>query len=236
MILDLAGNKVCFSKAYRPFAVFHLTRLKILNGAPITVKEQSEAKDELQGKLTHEILAEKIGTSFKNVTELDLRNLKIKEADCICGKEFRNLRRLNFDNNLLVNIDSFATLAGLKVLSLNCNRLERLFSRDPIGNQISSLNSQYSFTPVPPCLAQIEELYLGSNNIARISDLGLHRCPSLKLLYLQGNSISKLEGLENMTNMVELVLNKNQIRCAEPASFVSLIKLRSLHLKYNRLI
>jgi Leucine-rich repeat (LRR) protein len=37
-----------------------------------------------------------------------------------------------------------------------------------------------------------------------------------------------------MTGLVELVLDKNQIKAADPSSFLSLINLKELHIKYVR--
>lgn len=154
-----------------------------------------------------------------------MRNCKIREVDCLSRGEFRNLRKLNFDNNLLANIDCFSELSGLKYLSLNNNRIEILLSTD--GNQSGRQEVRAGLF-----LSQLEELYLGSNLISKISDLALYRMPQLRILFLQANKIAKIDGLENMTNMLELVLDKNQIRGADPLSFLSLINLKALHLKY----
>ncbi|KAJ3312492.1 hypothetical protein HDV04_003092 [Boothiomyces sp. JEL0838] len=234
MFLCLEKNLI---KSLRPFAkissLLELCKLKILNGTGITVKDQAQAKEMYMGKLTIELLGEKIGHfNFKNITELDLRNCKIREIDCLAGGEFRSLRKLNFDNNLLVNIDCFTTLCGLRHLSLNNNKIERLLSVDQVANgKPDDVAKPYLKSLLP----NLEELYLGYNNIARISDLGLHRMPQLKILYLQGNKIGRVDGLEQMTNLIELVLDKNQIKQIDPLSFLSLINLRELHIKENRL-
>lgn len=230
IILDLTGNAVCKLPNFRLFTIFHLNRLKILNGNGVTVKDQTQAKETYMGKLTVELLGEKIGHfNFKNITELDLRNCKIRQIDCLSGVDFRNLRKLNFDNNQLVNIDCFSSLSGLRHLSLNNNKIEKLFSFDgiqPLGQELK---------PFKVLLTNLEELYLGYNNVMKISDLGLHRLPLLKVLYMQGNRIVTVDGLEQMTNLVELVLDKNQIKAISPLSFLSLINLRELHIKENRL-
>jgi Leucine-rich repeat (LRR) protein len=228
IILDLSGNAVCKASNFRLFTIFHLNRLKILNGNGITSKDQAQAREAYMGKLTIELLGEKIGHfNFKNITELDLRNCKIREIDCLSGGDFRSLRKLNFDNNLLVNIDCFVSLVGLRHLSLNNNKIERLLSMDTqFGNTSDSPKSS-----MVSILPNLEELYLGYNCVSRVSDLGLHRMPQLKILYLQGNKISKVDGLEQMTNLYELVLDKNQIKTIDPMSFLSLINLRELHIK-----
>ncbi|KAI8913666.1 hypothetical protein EDD86DRAFT_201175, partial [Gorgonomyces haynaldii] len=237
IILDLTGNQVCQIPSYRLFTMFHLSRLKILNGSGITPKEQSQAREEFMGRLTIELLGEKIGHfTFKNITELDLRNCKIREVDCLAGGDFRNLRKLNFDNNLLVNIDCFVSLTGLRYLSINHNKIERLLSTDI---PVSANNGFFTEQPDAPkpnlFLSQLEELHMGHNNVSRIADLGLYRMPRLRILFLQGNRITKIDGLEQMTGLLELGLDKNQIRGADPLSFLSLINLKALHLKENRL-
>ena len=240
IILDLTGNTVCKIPNHRLFTIFHISRLKILDGAGITAKEQTQAKEIYLGKLTMELLGEKIGHfTFKNISDLDLRNCKIREVDCLTANDFRNLRRLNFDNNLLVNIDCFTSLVSLRYLSLNNNRIERLLSTDVPSPSIASSSNIFG-TKLDPIsepsrgrtlLPHLEELYLGSNQIQRIADLALYRMPQLKILLLQGNKISKIDGMEHLTSLVELILDKNQIKSADPLSFLSLINLKELHIK-----
>ncbi|KAJ3090596.1 hypothetical protein HK102_003261, partial [Quaeritorhiza haematococci] len=285
IIIDLDGNPVSRNTNHRLFTIFHLARLKILDGTSITPKEQTQAKEVYLGKLTMELLGEKIGHfSFKNIVELDLRNCKIKEIDCfrpltmgpsssqsfsdgipqapqstffptmVSNTTFRNLRRLNFDNNLLTNIDPLTSLTSLRSLSLNHNRIERLLSTDqPVStvgiSNICTSPDPYSSSPSlsgpsttvavgagedvssgvcaggmtggtgtevvgekavttngvgtssvgvggagTVLLPFLEELHLGNNVVTRIADLGLHRLPQLKLLYLHGNRITKVMG------------------------------------------
>ena len=174
-----------------------------MDGAGITPKEQQVAKEAYMGKLTIELLGERIGHfSFKNITELDLRNCKIKEVDCLSKGEFKNLRKLNFDNNYLSNIDCFISLTGLRCLSLNNNRIEKLLSSDPVSYNMcgsSFIYGQSSKIDIPAVtklsylLPMLEELNLGNNLISRISDLYLYRMKNLKVLYLYGNKISKVK-------------------------------------------
>jgi Leucine-rich repeat (LRR) protein len=193
-------------------------------------------------------LGEKIGHfTFRNIVEIgktpetltpDLRNSKIKDIDCFkapgktTSEDFPNIRRLNFDNNLLTNIDSLIGIRSLRFLSLNNNKIERLCSADSnmkFDDSESATKGKLYLFP------RLEELYLGFNQITKISELGLFRFPMLRNLHLQGNKISKIDGLEHMTNLITLVLDKNIIRAADPISFLSLITLRELHLKENRI-
>ena len=142
-----------------------------------------------------------------------MRNSKIKDIDCFKPKstnnpseEFANLRRLNFDNNLLTNIDALVGIRSLRYLSLNNNKLERLLSTDVSSRFDDSdtlIKNKIFLFP------KLEELYLGFNQISRITDLGLVRIPLLRYLHLQNNKISKIEGLEHMTSLITLVLDKN---------------------------
>ncbi|KAJ3014017.1 Leucine-rich repeat-containing protein 9 [Thoreauomyces humboldtii] len=241
IILDFTGNGVCQLENYRLFTIYHLARLKILDGTGISPKEQALAREAYLGKLTIELLGEKIGhQTFKVISELDLRNCKIREIDCFAGPacaDFRNLRKLTFDNNLLTSIDCFVGLTGLRHLSLNNNRIERLLTSDVAGA------GGLPKGELPPegrrgtrgLLPSLEELHLGHNLITRIADLGLHRLPLLKVLYMHGNRISKIDGLEHLRNLTELVLDKNHIKGADATSFTSLDKLRDLHIKENRI-
>ena len=68
LILDLAGNEVSQRESYRLFTIYNLSKLKILDGAQVTHKETVSAREAYQGKLTIELLGEKIGHfQFSNI-------------------------------------------------------------------------------------------------------------------------------------------------------------------------
>ena len=50
-----------------------------------------------------------------------------------------------------------------------------------------------------------------------------------------GNEISKVEGLENLRELMELVLDRNKIKQIGEFSFVSQPQLQELHIEENRL-
>lgn len=58
IILDISGNIMCLSKEqnYRIFCIFHLRKLRVLDGLSIDPTEHLEAKDTFSGRLTDEIL------------------------------------------------------------------------------------------------------------------------------------------------------------------------------------
>ena len=54
------------------------------------------------------------------------------------------------------------------------------------------------------------------------------------ILFYLGNEISHVEGLEGMTTLVELVLDRNKIKNLFSHSFVSQYNLEELHMEENR--
>ena len=55
-------------------------------------------------------------------------------------------------------------------------------------------------------------LDLSANQISSVPALGLSVLVNLRSLNLSGNDICKLEGLEGLVNLQELVLDRNRIR------------------------
>ena len=49
-----------------------------------------------------------------------------------------------------------------------------------------------------------------------------------------GNNISRVEGLEGMNSITELVLDRNKIKILPENAFATLSSLRELHLEENR--
>lgn len=111
-----------------------------------------------------------------------------------------------------------------------------------------------------PVLENLEVLHLGYNGIRDMALLQLGRLPSLRALFLQGatsgfsrasiynrrrlrrshllvpgNEISKIEGMEGLNNLRELVLDRNRIKSFDEYSFASQWNLQELHVEENRI-
>jgi len=56
IILDVSANLFCKDPSYRIYTLYHLKRLKVLDGISIDSNEQMMAKDIFTGRLTEEIL------------------------------------------------------------------------------------------------------------------------------------------------------------------------------------
>ncbi len=63
----------------------------------------------------------------------------------------------------------------------------------------------------------------------------MHRFPSLRALFLQGNELTSAEGLDGLDQLRELVLDRNKIKALPENVFVGTPNLRELHLEENRL-
>ena len=56
IILDISGNSLSLDMSYRIYCIFHLKKLKVLDGLSIEHSEMLEAKETFAGRLTEEIL------------------------------------------------------------------------------------------------------------------------------------------------------------------------------------
>ncbi|XP_033624638.1 leucine-rich repeat-containing protein 9-like [Asterias rubens] len=243
VILDLCGNPVASVDNYRLFVVYHLKTLKALDGIAVESSEGGTAKDKFGGRLTQDFVAEKLGHSnFHEVRELDFPQSILRQVDLGTGEHFINLRSVNLEHNNLQSFSGLVYLVNLRVLCLNHNHVEcivpRLKGTGPKSNHKgfkedqADLYSPGNFTPI---LENLEVLHLGYNGISDLIKLQISRLPSLKALFLQGNEISKVEGLESLQDLRELVLDRNKIKGLSEYSFMNQWNLVELHMEENRL-
>jgi Leucine-rich repeat (LRR) protein len=128
IILDLVGNAAvadCVpADDYRPYCIFHLPQLKVLDGCGITSAEYYAAKDKFAGKVTVDFLAEIVGhDDFPSIYELDLNGCRIRALERLRGHGLVNLVDLDLSNNGLASIAGLAGLEQLTVLRLGNNKL-----------------------------------------------------------------------------------------------------------------
>jgi Leucine-rich repeat (LRR) protein len=84
IILDISGNIMCSNKdqSYRIYCIFHLRKLRVLDGVSIDPNEHLEAKDTFSGRLTEEILVQRLnGRRLADMRELDLSNCKLRDFE-----------------------------------------------------------------------------------------------------------------------------------------------------------
>ena len=84
IILDISGNLMSsqFGNNYRIYCIFHLRKLRVLDGLSIDNQEHQEAKETFSGRLTEEILTSRLaGRAMKDIRDLDLSSCKLRDFE-----------------------------------------------------------------------------------------------------------------------------------------------------------
>uniref|UniRef100_A0A3Q3J496 Leucine rich repeat containing 9 n=1 Tax=Monopterus albus TaxID=43700 RepID=A0A3Q3J496_MONAL len=256
IILDLYGNPLIEKlENYRIYVVFHLPSLKALDGIEAT--ECESAKDMFGGRLTPDMVAEKLGHSnYTDITYLTLQSCSIRMFDLSPADLFSSLRSVNLDHNNLTSFSGLIYLPNIKALCLNYNRIESILPRQK--TQVHLTNKQILHSKVhssgygqqttskgnretgptgslEPLMGSLEVLHLSHNGISNMANLQLSRLTNLKALFLLDNEISQVEGLEGLHQLRELVLDRNRIKALAENSFIAQNALLELHLAENRI-
>lgn len=175
-------------------------------------------------------------------------------------EEFESLQHLVADNNLMKDVHGLGHLSQLEVLSMNANRIAdqcsfklkprkaHAFDQQQNSDQENRGDKNYSQNLLSDaslnslCDARNTEMFpylqvlqLGDNQITSIASLELGNLPSLKSLFLHHNEISKLDGLNSLSSLKELVLDGNRIKYIDPSAFIGLTQLQELHIEENGL-
>ncbi|XP_015721244.1 leucine-rich repeat-containing protein 9 isoform X3 [Coturnix japonica] len=257
IILDMSGNRIVWKQDnYRLFVLFHLPFLQALDGISVEPPEGECAKDLFGGKLTSDMIADRLGQSdFTEMQELNWANSNIRAVELVPADQFRNVHSVNLQNNNLTSFSGLIFLPNVKVLCLNYNHIESILPRQKTANEltnrqqlhrkvISSGYGQQEYTKggrdaeeenLPPIMQSLEVLHLGHNGITDMAYLQLSRLKNLKFLFLQGNFISQIEGLEGLQFLQELVLDHNRIKRIPQGSLAGLSALQTLHLEKNQI-
>ena len=179
--------------------------------------------------------------------------------------EFDCLREINLDSNQVEDICMLAELPNLTVLRLKRNRLEdrplwsTLFKNrtsQGLQTEISNHLRKQVVLGLPRCDASVSKgdfiqlsevsmrrpfpslntIYLGSNSIKSLLYLRLDVISlTLRELFIEDNAISRLHGINVLTNLEKLVLDRNRIKVLDPQSLTGLVHLRELHINQNGL-
>ncbi|XP_035387169.1 leucine-rich repeat-containing protein 9 isoform X2 [Electrophorus electricus] len=258
IILDLLGNPLVKKlENYRAYVVFHLPSLKALDGVAVELAESENAKDLFGGRLIPDMVAEKLGHSnFRDIVNLELTACSIRMVDLAPADLFGNLRCINLEHNNLTSFSGLVYLPSVKALCLNYNHIESILPRQKTQTHLSSRQVLYqkvhssgygqqnhsknsregvSGDSLEPLMASLEELHLCHNSISSLGELQLSRLTNLKALFLQGNEISQVEGLEGLRHLRQLVLDRNRIKILSEGSLSRQESLLELHLAENRL-
>ncbi|XP_069806493.1 leucine-rich repeat-containing protein 9 isoform X1 [Dendropsophus ebraccatus] len=256
VILDLYSNPISLKHDnYRLFVIFHLTPLKALDGSAVDPVECENAKDMFGGRLSSDMVAEKFGhQNFTELKELNWRSSSIRSVDLVPADHFRNVHTVNLENNNLTSFSGLIFLSHVKILYLNYNHIESILPRQKPQNHLTNrqiLHQKVNSSgygqqgknnrdplfgeSLSPIMQSLEALHLGYNGINNLQQLQLSRLRNLKSLFLQGNEISQVEGLEGLQCLQELVLDHNRIKMITETSFAKQSSLVSLRIEENRL-
>ncbi|XP_072193456.1 leucine-rich repeat-containing protein 9 [Excalfactoria chinensis] len=258
IILDMSGNRIVWKQDnYRLFVLFHLPFLQALDGISVEPAEGECAKDLFGGKLTSDMIADRLGQSdFTEMQELNWVNSNIRAVELVPADQFRSVNSVNLQNNNLTSFSGLIFLPNVKVLCLNYNHIESILPGPKSANKltnrqqlhrkvISSGYGQQEYTKgrrdegfeenLPPIMQSLVVLHLGHNGITDMAYLQLSRLKNLKFLFLQGNFISQIEGLEGLQFLQELVLDHNRIRRISQGSLAGQSALQTLHLEKNQI-
>ena len=87
-----------------------------------------------------------------------------------------------------------------------------------------------------PPFPALRALHLRSNGVSSVASLGLTVAKkTLRVLHLQENDISRLDGLAGLRSLEELALDRNRVKSVEPGTFDGLVNLRELRMEENGL-
>ncbi|XP_018417573.1 PREDICTED: leucine-rich repeat-containing protein 9-like [Nanorana parkeri] len=256
VILDLWGNPISVKNDnYRLFVIFHLSSLKALDGSAVDQLESENAKDIFGGRLSSDMIVEKLGhQKFTELQELNWRSSSIRSVDLVPADQFRGIHTVNLENNNLTSFSGLIFLPHIKNLYLNYNHIESILPKQKSQNHLtnrqilhqkvnsSGYGQQGKATRdalfgemMTPIMQSLEVLHLGYNGISNLPQLQLSRLRNLKSLFLQGNEITQVEGLEGLQFLQDLVLDHNRIKLITETSLAKQSSLVSLRLEENRL-
>lgn len=147
---------------------------------------------------------------FKNITELDLKNLGLKILPSEISK-FTDLQLLHLSHNQIAQLPDLSALTQLRVLDYSYNQLTQLPAVSALA-QLKLLDLSYNqLTQLPDLsgLAQLRVLDLSHNQFTQLSDVsGLSQ---LKTLDLSDNQLAQLPDLRALDKLTHLDLTSNQL-------------------------
>ncbi|CAJ1459085.1 unnamed protein product, partial [Effrenium voratum] len=231
MVLELSGNDLCKVADYRQYTMFHLRKMKVLDGQPISKAEQHQADEKFSGKVTMELLEDKLGPSPSCYTfrTVDLSGQGIRELGTLLNDDlFPSLRELVLDGNPFSDIRTVGPLSKLLVLRMNKSKLD-------LENGVTDTAAPAEFHGGLSTLPNLQVMEIGYSGISDMRFFAQFPLQTLRILHLPGNDISKLEGLNHMEQLRELVVDKNKIKQFDEKSFEGLRSLRELRAEDNGL-
>jgi len=227
IVLDLSGNPACSSMDYRLYTLFHLRRLKVLDGEMALVAEQQEADARFGGRLTAELIEEKLGAvpAWYNLRSVDVSSQGLRDlGNMLVDDFFPSLRELTLDSNPVTDIRHLGPLPKLLVLRMNKTRIN--LEKGMMGD-----DGKCGIAALP----NLQVLEMAQCGITDISHFRRFLLTNLRILHVPGNEISRVEGLSHLEQLRELVFDRNKVRQFDEQSFKGLRALREFRADDNGL-
>jgi Leucine-rich repeat (LRR) protein len=144
-----------------------------------------------------------------NLVSLDLSSNDIEETGFLA--KLSNLRFANLSDNRISNLLLTERLQALERVNASGNRIEgitataelrRLRHLDLSSNRMVTPGRLFIYTPA------LEDLNLSGNNLR---DMGLQRCPNLRLINVSDNNLLTTEWFSLQPELKRIVLTRNRI-------------------------
>ena len=217
-VIDIYGNEVCrINPDIRLTMIYYCQNLKSFNRVLVDLNEKIKSKDYFVGRLTSELLEKRLGFGYstKNLLDLDLSSLKLKDEINLFSKEsYPKLKKLNLSRNIFKSFSIFGTLPNLKELNLSYNLFVEAF---PKKEKIISGKGLFG-------LPNLENLEMSNNQLVNLN--GLQFFKKLKTLILKENNFTKIESLNNMEYLTYLDVSNNKMRNVDRTSLGDLPNLQ----------
>lgn len=171
---------------------------------------------------------EQLGSScdLSTLRYLDLSSFSIKDLGTVfaAGGPLAGLTWLNLDNNHLTSLAPLAGLTRLVALSINNNRP---FDSTPANWSFAAVTANGTGPDAPAgqpsaacsspgaaraLLPSLQILQIADCGLTSLVPLQLQCLPALHSLFVQANELSRLDGLEGLMQLKELVADRNRIR------------------------
>jgi protein phosphatase 1 regulatory subunit 7 len=165
--------------------------------------------------------------------EIDLVHMRIKSLPALRLERFSKLQRLCFRQNEISRIEFPPNVAAsLKELDLYDNLISHIKNLDDFDLTTLDLSfNKIKHIKNVSHLKKLTDLFFVQNKISRIE--GLEGLTELRNLELGANRIREIENLESLKSLEELWLGKNKI--TEMKNLDSLSNLRIISIQSNRL-
>jgi Leucine-rich repeat (LRR) protein len=165
---------------------------------------------------------EQLGSScsLSAIRSLDVSGLRIRDVGSVFvpGTPFASLAELVLDDNTVSSLAPLAGLAALQVLKLSNNRLGEAdpacisFAMSVQAGEQAAGSTAQNQQQLQSLLPNLQVLQLSGNGLTSLRPLQLQWLPGLRSLFVGGNELQRLDGLEGLGQLRELVADRNKIR------------------------